>query len=131
MRSGLMPASESARSTPICAQPRAEPAPRTNPILGRRAMELGWARARPGGFPSVAAALRSRARIDVDGRARKGTLASGSSAGPEPRHIRSKIAAIPCPRSEEHTSELQSLRHLVCRLLLEKKKKKKNMNHRY
>src|SRR5205814_10156098 len=29
-------------------------------------------------------------------------------------------------RSEEHTSELQSLRHLVCRLLLEKKKKKKN-----
>src|SRR5258705_9016146 len=30
------------------------------------------------------------------------------------------------PRSEEHTSELQSLRHLVCRLLLEKKKKNKN-----
>src|SRR5258705_4419712 len=27
------------------------------------------------------------------------------------------------PRSEEHTSELQSLRHLVCRLLLDKKKK--------
>src|SRR5471030_1098546 len=26
-------------------------------------------------------------------------------------------------RSEEHTSELQSLRHIVCRLLLEKKKK--------
>src|SRR5437899_5637798 len=31
-------------------------------------------------------------------------------------------------RSEEHTSELQSLRHLVCRLLLEKKKKKKTKN---
>src|SRR5262245_63042453 len=30
-------------------------------------------------------------------------------------------------RSEEHTSELQSLRHLVCRLLLEKKKK---INHK-
>src|SRR5438045_8398022 len=28
-------------------------------------------------------------------------------------------------RAEEHTSELQSLRHLVCRLLLEKKKKEK------
>src|SRR5262245_64148361 len=28
-------------------------------------------------------------------------------------------------RSEEHTSELQSLRHLVCRLLLEKKNKNK------
>src|SRR5437899_4310608 len=31
-------------------------------------------------------------------------------------------------RSEEHTSELQSLRHLVCRLLLEKKKKKNKKN---
>src|SRR5205823_14136506 len=30
-----------------------------------------------------------------------------------------------CSRSEEHTSELQSLAYLVCRLLLEKKKKKK------
>src|ERR1039458_5522990 len=28
-------------------------------------------------------------------------------------------------RSEEHTSELQSLRHLVCRLLLEKKKNRR------
>src|SRR5205814_5302483 len=28
-----------------------------------------------------------------------------------------------CLRSEEHTSELQSLRHLVCRLLLEKNKR--------
>src|SRR5947199_1655923 len=37
------------------------------------------------------------------------------------------MASPRCPRrfstrSEEHTSELQSLRHLVCRLLLEKKK---------
>src|SRR5438045_6671641 len=31
------------------------------------------------------------------------------------------LNAVPV-RSEEHTSELQSLRHLVCRLLLEKKK---------
>src|SRR5689334_23891029 len=31
-------------------------------------------------------------------------------------------------RSEEHTSELQSQFHLVCRLLLEKKKHKKNDN---
>src|SRR5690554_6994706 len=30
-------------------------------------------------------------------------------------------------RSEEHTSELQSRPHLVCRLLLEKKKKKENI----
>src|SRR5437899_3798189 len=33
-------------------------------------------------------------------------------------------------RSEEHTSELQSLRHLVCRLLLEKKKKKTTKHQR-
>src|SRR5947199_7462501 len=32
-------------------------------------------------------------------------------------------------RSEEHTSELQSLRHLVCRLLLEKKKKETSTLH--
>src|SRR5690348_17978154 len=33
-------------------------------------------------------------------------------------------------RSEEHTSELQSPVHLVCRLLLEKKKKKKTISNR-
>src|SRR5687768_18097906 len=34
-------------------------------------------------------------------------------------------------RSEEHTSELQSRLHLVCRLLLEKKKKKKNTHYQH
>src|SRR5438046_3979758 len=34
-------------------------------------------------------------------------------------------------RSEEHTSELQSLTNLVCRLLLEKKKKNKKTNKTY
>src|SRR5438552_12137601 len=34
-------------------------------------------------------------------------------------------------RSEEHTSELQSPDHLVCRLLLEKKKKKIKYKHEY
>src|SRR6266571_243359 len=33
-------------------------------------------------------------------------------------------AGVPCGRSEEHTSELQSHVNLVCRLLLEKKNKK-------
>src|SRR5262245_65301493 len=36
-----------------------------------------------------------------------------------------ELDAVLARRSEEHTSELQSLRHLVCRLLLEKKKKKR------
>src|SRR5438045_9541117 len=43
-------------------------------------------------------------------------------------HLVGRSARRPEPggaRSEEHTSELQSLRHLVCRLLLEKKKKQK------
>src|SRR5438552_14152581 len=35
-----------------------------------------------------------------------------------------RVARVPLVRSEEHTSELQSPDHLVCRLLLEKKKKK-------
>src|SRR5207302_9046883 len=35
------------------------------------------------------------------------------------------------PRSEEHTSELQSRENLVCRLLLEKKKKIKKQNIKY
>src|SRR3989449_6869212 len=34
------------------------------------------------------------------------------------------LVAVPGRRSEEHTSELQSRLHLVCRLLLEKKKKR-------
>src|SRR5258708_23592546 len=43
----------------------------------------------------------------------------GSSAPP----CRGPPAEAPCPaRSEEHTSELQSPDHIVCRLLLEKKK---------
>src|SRR5258706_6325523 len=41
-----------------------------------------------------------------------------------PRRDASLQRAMPPPRSEEHTSELQSLTNLVCRLLLEKKKNK-------
>src|SRR5438045_6634012 len=43
-----------------------------------------------------------------------------SSERARPMHAFRRPA--PAMRSEEHTSELQSLRHLVCRLLLEKKK---------
>src|SRR5258705_8333790 len=44
----------------------------------------------------------------------------GLYGGPEEREQETRRAVA--KRSEEHTSELQSLRHLVCRLLLEKKK---------
>src|SRR5437899_8944356 len=40
---------------------------------------------------------------------------------------RSGSSIIFSNRSEEHTSELQSLRHLVCRLLLEKKKSNRHI----
>src|SRR3712207_7300198 len=43
-------------------------------------------------------------------------------APPRPRRHRRRARS----RSEEHTSELQSRQYLVCRLLLEKKKKKEN-----
>src|SRR2546430_7562989 len=48
--------------------------------------------------------------------------ASGARAGPADRGARRDAARI-AHRSEEHTSELQSQSNLVCRLLLEKKKK--------
>src|SRR5262245_62976843 len=62
---------------------------------------------------------------------RSATTRKSSIAGPArscSRPRRSSAAPPKCQRSEEHTSELQSLRHLVCRLLLEKKKKQKNNN---
>src|SRR2546427_5255865 len=43
-----------------------------------------------------------------------------------PGKSRLTVEAVYRPRSEEHTSELQSQSNLVCRLLLEKKKKKRN-----
>src|SRR5687767_15543859 len=49
------------------------------------------------------------------------------SGAENPRDLKVALAKsiITDLRSEEHTSELQSLAYLVCRLLLEKKKKKK------
>src|SRR2546422_3106046 len=45
--------------------------------------------------------------------------------------VRAHLAVLPeVDRSEEHTSELQSRLHLVCRLLLEKKKKKTTKTHK-
>src|SRR2546421_856311 len=45
-------------------------------------------------------------------------------------HPRAAIAFARVVRSEEHTSELQSRSDLVCRLLLEKKKKNKNRHEK-
>src|SRR5437870_6866215 len=54
-------------------------------------------------------------------------------AGAEPHHGGAhafcRVGRRQKARSEEHTSELQSRGHLVCRLLLEKKKKKNKIYH--
>src|SRR2546429_9259960 len=65
-------------------------------------------------LPIFVAPLRAGVRRDAAGRVRRTSDRSGSE-GRLPGNDR---------RSEEHTSELQSRLHLVCRLLLEKKKKK-------
>src|SRR5687768_17836168 len=64
--------------------------------------------------------FRSRRRRRV--RRTRGRCCRRSSCG----STRARGAAA---RSEEHTSELQSRLHLVCRLLLEKKKKQKDLIH--
>src|SRR5258706_676769 len=54
--------------------------------------------------------------------------AGGGSCSPQrtPHSSVRRTARSPRARSEEHTSELQSLTNLVCRLLLEKKNKKES-----
>src|SRR2546425_5949145 len=71
-------------------------------VLGRRPPE----RRRAGAYTRWAGAARRH-------RARRGASRPGARAG---------RAGRAGSRSEEHTSELQSLAYLVCRLLLEKKK---------
>src|SRR5690554_7264986 len=66
----------------------------------------------PGGTPEHPAGARGGRR----GRRRELVL-------PLPPRGVAAVAACPVARSEEHTSELQSRPHLVCRLLLEKKNK--------
>src|SRR2546422_8509884 len=64
--------------------------------------------------------FRSRLRRGGRKQDRYGGMAEGNGLT---RHRRSQQER---PRSEEHTSELQSRLHLVCRLLLEKKKPRNN-----
>src|SRR2546429_5372569 len=63
-------------------------------------------------------------RSGCDRRRRHGDRGRGAIAWKNQtgRAVKRKNGKRPCGRSEEHTSELQSRLHLVCRLLLEKKK---------
>src|SRR3712207_8427524 len=64
----------------------------------------------PGSFPAAQRSIASSSRS-------RGTSSGSTSASTGSRP----------DRSEEHTSELQSRQYLVCRLLLEKKNKQKNI----
>src|SRR2546427_653880 len=90
-------------------------------------------RASPGDAPAIARALGVRYLVDGNVR-RIGTrvrvaarLVNGATAVAAWGDVfdRTPDELLVLPRSEEHTSELQSQSNLVCRLLLEKKKKTK------
>src|SRR2546422_6893033 len=72
--------------------------------------------------------FRSRERTSIHPTtASKGASSSGRGPPRYPsRTARAEARRPTAARSEEHTSELQSRLHLVCRLLLEKKKKINN-----
>src|SRR2546430_3764307 len=73
--------------------------------------------------------IRAATNLDLDDEARckaSDELLDEVLSGPKSAISLSKILK---DRSEEHTSELQSQSNLVCRLLLEKKKKKKTRDN--
>src|SRR2546425_6924805 len=67
--------------------------------------------------------LRARRAVAAGAAARRDRRDPRERGRHDPRRA-GRAVARPSRRSEEHTSELQSLAYLVCRLLLEKKKKK-------
>src|SRR3712207_6921933 len=76
-------------------------------------------------FPYTTLFRSDRAALMPEDRARR--LIALQRLGQAVEHDRQDDDANAADRSEEHTSELQSRQYLVCRLLLEKKKKKCNI----
>src|SRR5687768_17987429 len=74
-----------------------------------------WGRSTVDGHPARPRPRARRPAVAAPGRGRR-----GPRRGQPPADVRRRRGGT---RSEEHTSELQSRLHLVCRLLLEKKKK--------
>src|ERR1035438_10602448 len=106
--------SESPPATPA-ATPQASSAPWGNASPRRRAMATSTVKL----VMWLSSTTRKAAR-----RSPPADLTPMPPAKSPPPHSTAAARAKPemVYRSEEHTSELQSLRHLVCRLLLEKKK---------
>src|SRR2546425_1222442 len=115
------------RSRPLCRAPgRRLPAPRpqTRGLVARDRLRTD-ARVRRA-LPRARAAAAGHRRPLGGARRRAG---GGRALSRKPRCVVVARRGVPDgvpARSEEHTSELQSLAYLVCRLLLEKKKKKNN-----
>src|SRR3989442_8813956 len=110
--------------------PRCRTSPRSPPACERQAGRLIASRRRRRG-----ATGRSRSPIPTASRSRSSRSRAADAALRYRGHagaadVRGRLIAVPRPpaagsqpgRSEEHTSELQSRPHLVCRLLLEKKR---------
>src|SRR3712207_8698703 len=97
--------------------PRSTLFPYTTLFRSARALRGGALARRPRGVAGAGARAAQHARRPaVGGRGVRGgapPVRGGAARLPAPRR----------PRSEEHTSELQSRQYLVCRLLLEKKKR--------
>src|SRR2546422_6439104 len=145
-RSTLFPYTTLFRSPPLqpCAESRGR---RGEPLECGRAATDGVGGARGGRLsgrgvrvglraPGAHRHLRLRRRApNHQSFARRPSARQAGAALRAPHHPRAvrlgaEPAALPRPRrSEEHTSELQSRLHLVCRLLLEKKKKKRKPTH--
>src|SRR6267154_3517105 len=108
-------------------------------MSGSKGDKLGWIGTGRMGFPMAKRLLEKGCDVAVYNRTRSkaeplsayGATVVDSPAALANRDIVFTMVSGPedlvaVTRSEEHTSELQSPVHLVCRLLLEKKKKNKN-----
>src|SRR5262249_61199698 len=80
-------------------------------------------------LPSFPTRRSSDLRRDRLGAGAESGHRAGVRAGGDPGDVGVELGVGPVLRSEEHTSELQSLTNLVCRLLLEKKKKQPYQQH--
>src|SRR5205823_9964601 len=100
---------------------RSRPHPDLHSFPTRRSSDLG-SRREPSTAPGYDKRVRPQCRIDVMARHRP-----AADAAHRKRH--GTIGSSISMRSEEHTSELQSLAYLVCRLLLEKKKNRRATHH--
>src|SRR2546427_225138 len=95
------------------------------PFVAGDPVHEGGPGVRPPGRRFFVKALVPRRRAEEVHLLARGAYAVADDVGKEP----AEPGAAGEDRSEEHTSELQSQSNLVCRLLLEKKKKKRQRQH--